>query len=46
MNHLQATMDLMLQQRLDAIARGDYLAAERAVDAIDALKQRLAALLH
>ena len=39
-------MDMMVRQRLDAIARGDHLAAERAVDAIDALKRRLAALLH
>jgi hypothetical protein len=37
---------MIMQQRLDAIARGDHLAAERAVDAIDALKRRLTALLH
>ena len=37
-DRLQATMDMMVRQRLDAITRGDHLAAERAVDAIDALK--------
>ena len=45
-DRLQATIDMMVRQQLDAIARGDHLVAERAVDAIDALKRRLAALLH
>ena len=43
---LRATMDLMARQRLDAITRGDHLAAERADDALEALRNRLAALLH
>ena len=34
------------EQRLDALARGDHLAAERAGDAIDAIRQRLTVLLH
>src|SRR6476469_8395714 len=32
------------EQRLDALARGDHLAAERAGDAIDAIRQRLTVL--
>ena len=45
-DRLQATMQMMMQWRLDALARRDHPAAERAVEAIDALKRRLAALLH
>ena len=43
---LRATVDLMARHRLDAITRGDHLAAERADDAVDALRDRLTALLH
>ncbi|MDQ0323626.1 2-methylisocitrate lyase-like PEP mutase family enzyme [Pararhizobium capsulatum DSM 1112] len=45
-DRLRATFDLMAEHRLDAIARGDHLAAERADDALEALRRRLAALLH
>ena len=43
---LRATMNLITRHRIDAITRGDHLAAERADDALDALRNRLAALLH
>ncbi len=43
---LQATIAIVQRQRLDAITRGDYLAAERADDAVEALKARLVSLLH
>ena len=45
-DRLQATIDMMARQQLEAITRGDHLAVERAGDAIDALRQRLTALLH
>ncbi|WP_254019430.1 hypothetical protein [Mesorhizobium escarrei] len=45
-DRLRATFDLMAGHRLDAIARGDHLAAERADDALEALRYRLATLLH
>ena len=43
-DRLQATIDMMVRQRLDAITRGDHIAAERAGDALDALRNRLAQL--
>jgi hypothetical protein len=43
---LQATITIVQRRRLDAITRGDHLAAERADDAIEALKSRLVRLLH
>jgi hypothetical protein len=44
LERLQATIDTMARQH--AITRGDHIAAERAGDALDALRNRLAALLH
>ena len=43
---LRSTANMIAQQRLDAIIRGDHLAAERADDALEALRDRLAALPH
>ena len=42
----QLAADGLVQQQLDVINRGDQMAAERADDALDALRNRLAALLH
>ena len=43
LERLQATIDMMVRQRLDTITGGDQI-AERAGDALDALRNRLAQL--
>lgn len=43
LERLQATIDMMVRQRLDIITGGDQI-AERAGDALDALRNRLAQL--
>ena len=43
LERLQATIDMMVRQRLDTITGGDQI-AERAGDALDALRNRLALL--